>query len=55
MDPEGVSALLERAGLVGEAWVVTHEVVNRKKNVTITRKFVQGRFTKPDDAAPPPP
>ena len=46
-------AAVERAfgavGLEGECWKVSHEIVNRKLGVKITRSFVQGRFTKPSE------
>ena len=30
--------------MIGECWPVTHEVVNRKLDVRVTRSLVQGRF-----------
>ena len=45
-DEAAVKTSFERAGLEGECWRVTHEIVNRKLDVKITRSFVQGRFFK---------
>ena len=46
LDEARVEASFREAGLNGKCRVVTHEVVNRKLDVRITRSFVQGRFEK---------
>ena len=46
-DEAAVERAFADAGLIGECWRVTHEVVNRKLDVRVTRSFVQGRFEKP--------
>ena len=45
-DEAEVTRAFEDAGLVGSCERVTHDVTNRKLGVTLTRHFVQGRFTK---------
>ena len=46
LDEARVEGVFREVGLEGECRRVTHEVVNRKLNVRITRSFVQGRFEK---------
>ena len=46
LDEARVEGVFRKVGLEGECWRVTHEVVNRKLDVRITRSFVQGRFEK---------
>lgn len=46
-DEAAVERAFADAGLIGECWRVTHEVVNRKLDVRVKRSFVQGRFEKP--------
>ena len=46
LDEARVEGVFGKVGLEGECRRVTHEVVNRKLDVRITRSFVQGRFTK---------
>ena len=46
LDEARVEGVFGKVGLEGECRQVTHEVVNRKLDVRITRSFVQGRFEK---------
>ena len=46
LDEARVEGVFGKVGLEGECRRVTHEVVNRKLDVRITRSFVQGRFEK---------